>query len=255
MIQSRSRRRSAQEEAYDYLLEMIRTGRLEGGTHVTSEEVAQLIGMSRIPVREAMRQLASEGYMTIRSNRGAIVTSLSPAEVSELYEMRAVLEGLAFRDSVATLDARGIAECERALALLEQARHDPDWFVAAHNALHDALDAGCRRRRLMTEIVHLRTAAEPYLRMTIRMSPTAFSNTVAEHTDLVCCAREHRTDCAEQLMRDHILGGDLAILLAAAASQPSSGRAPSAGAPGLPKSAKAPLPQAEGAKLPAGPDQ
>lgn len=209
-------RRSATEEAYDHLLEAIRTGRLPGGTHVTAEEVARRIGMSRIPVREAMRQLATEGYMTIRSNRGAQVTSLSPAEVTELYEMRAVLEGLAFRDSVGALGPRGIAECERALALLEQARSDPDWFVSAHNALHDALGAGCTRRRLWGEIVRLRTAAEPYLRMTLRMSPTAFANTVSEHEALVRCAAEGRRDEAEALMRAHILGGDIAELLAEA---------------------------------------
>jgi DNA-binding GntR family transcriptional regulator len=223
---SGSRRRSATEEAYDYLHEMIRTGRLEGGTHVTSEEVARSISMSRIPVREAMRQLATEGYMTIRSNRGAVVTSLSSDEVMELYEMRAVLEGLAFRDSIAALDARSLAECERGLSLLEQARHDPDWFVAAHNALHDALGAGCRRRRLMQEILRLRTAAEPYLRMTIRMSPTAFSNTVAEHEVLVRCAKERDTRHAEAVMRAHILGGDIDLILASAGLSEKAPRSP-----------------------------
>jgi DNA-binding GntR family transcriptional regulator len=94
------RRRSATDEAYDHLHEMVRTGRLPGGTHVTNEAVAQALGISRIPVREAMRQLATEGFLTIRSNGGATVTSLSPDEVLDLYEMRAVLEGLAFRDSV-----------------------------------------------------------------------------------------------------------------------------------------------------------
>ena len=218
------RRRSASEEAYDYLHEMIRTGQLEGGTHVTSEEVARTIGMSRIPVREAMRQLATEGYMTLRSNRGAVVTSLSPDEVMELYEMRAVLEGLAFRDSVAALGVRGLAECEKGLGVLEQARRDPDWFVAAHNALHDALDAGCRRRRLLQEILRLRTAAEPYLRMTIRVSPTAFSNTVAEHEVLVRCARERDVRNAEGVMRAHILGGDIALILASAGRSPTADR-------------------------------
>ncbi len=226
MSPSGARRRSATEEAYDYLLEMIRTGRMEGGTHVTSEEVARAMGMSRIPVREAMRQLATEGYMTIRSNRGAVVTSLSPDEVMELYEMRAVLEGLAFRDSVAALEPRHLAECERGLGLLEQARNDPDWFVAAHNALHDALGAGCRRQRLGQEILRLRTATEPYLRMTIRMSPTAFSNTVAEHEVLVRCARSRDVAQAERIMRAHILGGDIDLILASAGRIGSARPAP-----------------------------
>jgi DNA-binding GntR family transcriptional regulator len=126
------------------------------------------------------------------------------------------------------LGRREIAECERALALLEQARRDPDWFVAAHNALHDALGPGCRRQRLLAEIVRLRTAAEPYLRMTIRMSPTAFANTVAEHEVLVRCACDVDRDGAERLMRGHITGDDIALILASAAP---GGAQPLAAAP------------------------
>jgi len=71
---------SADQHAYDYILGEIRSGRMAGGTRIKSEEIATAIGVSRIPVRGAMRQLESEGFITIRPNRGAVVTDLREQE-------------------------------------------------------------------------------------------------------------------------------------------------------------------------------
>lgn len=201
--------RSAQADAYRYLLNEIRTGRIAGGTHVVAETVADRLGISRIPVREAIRQLATEGFMTIRSNRGPVVTSLSGGEVIELYEMRAVLEGLAMRFIVEGIDERGFAETEAALAQLNHARSDPDWFIAAHNAFHDSLLRFCPRRRLAKEITRIRTATEPYLRMTIKMSPTAYSNTTDEHSAIVAAVKTRSASKAEEVMREHVMATDI----------------------------------------------
>src|SRR5277367_3122292 len=95
---------SAQQQAYLYLREQIQAGRLKGGMRVKPEDIASEIGTSRMPVREAIRQLDTEGLLTIRPNRGAIVTILSPENLSELFEMRAVLEGLCARRAAATFD-------------------------------------------------------------------------------------------------------------------------------------------------------
>jgi DNA-binding GntR family transcriptional regulator len=78
----------------------------------------------------------------------------------------------------------------------------------------------------MQEILRLRTAAEPYLRMTIRMSPTAFSNTVAEHEVLVRCAKDKDVGHAEAVMRAHILGGDIDLILASAGQSEKDHAAP-----------------------------
>lgn len=207
--------RSAQGDAYRHLLGEIRTGRLVGGTHVVAESVADRLGISRIPVREAIRQLASEGFMTIRSNRGAVVTPLSGDEVIELYEMRAVLEGLAMRFVAKAIDERGFAEAEHALLQLDRARSDPDWFIAAHNSFHDSLMRFCHRRRLVRDVTRIRTATEPYLRMTMRMSPTAYANTTAEHACVLAVLRRRDPDAAESEMREHILATDILNILAA----------------------------------------
>lgn len=205
---------SAQLRAYRYLVDEIRAGRLPGGTHVAAESVARALGISRMPVREAIRQLASEGYMTLRTNRGAAVTALGPAEITELYEMRAVLEGHAAGLVAARIDAEGLEEAALALQRLDRSRRDLDWFVRAHDQLHDAILSYCPRPRLVAEIRRIRTATEPYLRLTLRMSPTALAFTVAEHQEVLDALRTGSAAIAEDCMRRHILATDIVSILA-----------------------------------------
>lgn len=205
---------SAQARAYRHLFEEIRSGRLAGGTHVAAEGVAQALGLSRMPVREAIRQLASEGYMTLRSNRGAVVTSLGPEQITELYEMRAVLEGHAAGLVARTIDSEGLEEVALALQRLDRARRDIDWFVRAHDQFHDAVLRYCPRPRIVAEIVRIRTATEPYLRIILRMSPTALAFTLAEHQEVLDALRTGSSDTAENCMRRHILATDIVSVLA-----------------------------------------
>ncbi|MCL4186471.1 MAG: GntR family transcriptional regulator [Rhodobacteraceae bacterium] len=214
---------SAQARAYRYLFEEIRCGRLAGGTHVVAEGVAQALGVSRMPVREAIRQLASEGYLTLRSNRGAVVTALGPEEITELFEMRAVLEGHAAGLVASRIDAEGLEEVALSLQRLDRARRDIDWFVRAHDQFHDALLRYCPRPRIVAEIVRIRTATEPYLRLTLRMSPTALAFTLAEHQEVLDALRTGSGETAEACMRRHILATDIVSILARGRAAASPG--------------------------------
>lgn len=200
---------SAQAQAYAYLLAEIRSGRLEGGTHVVADRIASALGISRMPVREAIRQLASEGFMTIRSNRGAVVTALGADEIGELYEMRAVLEGFAMRLVTTRIDAQGLDEADIALTRLDRARENVDWFITAHDQFHDVFLDYCPRPRLVAEIRRIRRATEPYLRMTLKVSSTAVQNTTSEHQELLSAIRSGDPDTAERAMRRHVLRTDV----------------------------------------------
>ncbi|MDJ1009267.1 MAG: GntR family transcriptional regulator [Paracoccaceae bacterium] len=196
---------SAQSQAYSYLLAQIRLGQLEGGTHVVADRVASTLGISRMPVREAIRQLASEGFMTLRSNRGAVVTALGANEIVELYEMRAVLEGLAMRLATTRIDRQGLDEADIALSRLDRARVNVDRFITAHDQFHDVFLEYCPRPRLVGEIRRIRRATEPYLRMTLKVSSTAVQNTTAEHLELLSAIRSGDPETAERAMREHVL--------------------------------------------------
>jgi DNA-binding GntR family transcriptional regulator len=85
------------EGLVDALREAILTGRYAPGTRLVQDDLAEAFGMSRIPLREALRRLEGEGLVVISPNRGAIVRPLAPKDVVDLYELRLALESLALR--------------------------------------------------------------------------------------------------------------------------------------------------------------
>src|SRR4029453_13795672 len=88
---------TAEEEAYRHIQRVLRVGRYKPGERLIPEEIAAEIGMSRMPVREAFRRLASDGLVVLRPNRGCVVAGLTVDELFEIFEIRSVLEGLAVR--------------------------------------------------------------------------------------------------------------------------------------------------------------
>ena len=193
---------SAQQQAYAYLRACIRDGHLAGGARIKPEEVAATLGLSRMPVREAIRQLDAEGLLTIRPNRGAVVTTLSSGELTELFEMRAVLEGLAMRTAVAAMDDDAFEEAVLLLARMERARPDIDAWIDRHEAFHDFLCRRSGRARLIAEVSRLRAAAAPYLRLSLPASSAAMDT--AEHRLLIDALRTGDPDRAETTMRKHV---------------------------------------------------
>ena len=85
------------ENALDGLREGILTGRYAPGTRLVETELAGTFGVSRIPLREALRRLEAEGLVVISPNRGAVVRALAPKDVVDLYDLRIALESLALR--------------------------------------------------------------------------------------------------------------------------------------------------------------
>ena len=82
----------AVEKAYAAVRDGIVSGKYAPGTRITEQEVAELAGVSRTPVREALRQLNVEGLLEFVPNQGAVVTSWSERELDEIFDLRAVLE-------------------------------------------------------------------------------------------------------------------------------------------------------------------
>jgi DNA-binding GntR family transcriptional regulator len=114
---------TAQQHAVDWLRRAIVVGELRPGQRVIQEDVAEQIGLSLAPVREALRVLEQEGQVTYRPRRGYFVTELRVEDLEEIYELRRVLEGRAARAALPTLDGDALerislaaGECARAAA-------------------------------------------------------------------------------------------------------------------------------------------
>src|SRR5262249_3001690 len=93
-------RRTVAAEAAEVLRQRILSGDLRSGQPIRQEQIAQERGVSRIPLREALKQLEAEGFVTIEPHKGAIVSTLSLAEVEELFELRIHLESWLLRDAI-----------------------------------------------------------------------------------------------------------------------------------------------------------
>ncbi len=130
------------EAAYERLKELIVGGRLQPGEHLSEPALAGSLGVSRTPVREALQRLAQEGLVEVQPGRGARVRTLTPAEVAEVYEVRALIEGEAARRAAGRCDEAGLARLEEALAELEGASpSDYAAQIAADARFHSLLVA------------------------------------------------------------------------------------------------------------------
>jgi DNA-binding GntR family transcriptional regulator len=131
-------RRTLWQRVHEYLRDEIISGRLRAGAELHEAALARALGVSRGPVREALGRLASEGLVTIRPHRGAVVRALSNEEFIEAYQVREALEIMAVRLGVPRLTPGDVAAMER---LVDEMAHRADagdvaGFFAANAQFH-----------------------------------------------------------------------------------------------------------------------
>ncbi|OEC37247.1 DNA-binding transcriptional regulator, GntR family [Pseudomonas cuatrocienegasensis] len=196
---------TAEEEAYGYLLDAICKGQYRKGDRLIADDIAGEVGMSRMPVREAFRRLAAEGLITLRPNRGAIVSGLNIDEMHEVFEMRSALEGLAIRVAVGKITARHLSMLERLLDDMDDFRDDSAEWVSRHRAFHEYLCSLSGRPRLMRQITALYSVIEPHMRLWLQHADKPLSAR-QEHAVILDALRNGDPDQAERVVREHIEG-------------------------------------------------
>ncbi|MGX9571065.1 GntR family transcriptional regulator [Mesorhizobium sp. f-mel] len=197
---------TAEEEAYRHIQQALRLGRYKPGDRLIPEEIAAEIGMSRMPVREAFRRLASDGLVVLRPNRGCVVAGLTVDELYEIFEIRSVLEGLAVRLAMPRIDEDELEDLERLLDRMERAGRSgsSDWVVR-HQEFHGRICALSRRPKLIHQISALHVAIEPYMRIWFDDVEKPLSAR-EEHATVIAALRSGEPHHAEQVMQEHILG-------------------------------------------------
>ncbi len=188
--------------AYRALLEEIRSGALRPGDRLRETDLAERLGVSRTPIREAIRQLEADGLVAHAPRQGATVRSLDYAEVMELYEMRAVLDGAAAR--LAAHAALPI-EIDELAAINDELSAAPDAAEAfrLNRVFHAALLNAAKNRFLHRSMNGLQKALM-ILGPTTLAEAERFDKAVQEHRAVIEALRARDGARAEQLMRDHI---------------------------------------------------
>ncbi|MCU4653726.1 GntR family transcriptional regulator [Roseibacterium sp. SDUM158016] len=190
-------------DAYTRLLSEIRQGRLGPGDRLTETELAQRLGTSRTPVREAIRLLEADGLVTHTPRVGAVIRQLDYAEITELYEMRAVLEGTAARFAARAAYPSEIDEMAAINAEMAAAKGDVERLYEANRQFHDILRNAARNRFLLS-------AVQAVQKTLLILGPSTMEEggraeaAIAEHEALIAALRAHDGDAAEAAMRAHI---------------------------------------------------
>lgn len=193
---------TAEEEAYSHIIQRIRSGQYRAGDRLIPEEIATEIGTSRMPVREAFRRLATEGLVDIRPHRGAVVRKLSTAEMVEVFQMRAVLEGLAARVAFSAIQEKHIAVLDDLIRQMELAEDDVQEWVSLHRQFHEYLCSLSHNPRLMRQISSLHSVVEPHMRLWLEKSDRPHRSRSA-HGYIIDALRAGPAEEVEKVLRQH----------------------------------------------------
>jgi DNA-binding GntR family transcriptional regulator len=145
---------SKSQRAYEHLHERIESGVYGPGYRLVLDSIAREIGVSVVPVREAIRRLEAEGLVTFERNVGARVAEIDPQLLGETTEMLAVVEGAAVAFAMPRLDAGALAEARRLNERLRQSLDDfdPVRFTRRNEAFHRALSDPCPNLQLKAAV-------------------------------------------------------------------------------------------------------
>jgi GntR family transcriptional regulator, rspAB operon transcriptional repressor len=199
---------SKSEYAYAELKRAIVCGELAAGSKLDLEVLASRLGISRMPIREALGRLHSQGLVSIHPQRATHVAELSWSDMVETYDARSALEGLlaeraavnATPEDIAALEA----EIERQAELVDAA--DLEGFLASDRAFHFRLFEIARAPRTIEILEGLRNVAERYIYLYLS-DPALRADSVAAHREIVSLCAAHDPDALAAAVRAHVNGG------------------------------------------------
>ena len=195
---ARSRYRTIEEMVVWAIREAILRGAFKPGEKLPQERLAEALGVSRIPVRAAFRQLEAEGLVVIFPNRGAFVRSLDPSEVAEIYDLRIILEKFALRSAMERLGESEIAELSDLAARMDEVG-EGDEFLDLRQRFYRRLYEIAARPRTVEMILKLRADVGRYW-LTLRVVGHEDSG----HRVIVDAIRAGDPVSAEQWLEEHL---------------------------------------------------
>ncbi|HVJ35886.1 MAG TPA: GntR family transcriptional regulator [Terriglobia bacterium] len=195
-------RRTAAEQAADVLRERILGGQMPAGAPIRQEHLAAELGISRIPLREALKQLEAEGLVTIAPHKGATVAALSSAEIEELFELRLRLEIWILGLALPRLGPTDFATLDRLLGEQQQPDNLARWGELNWQ-FHEAMYRPAGRPVTLKMLKRIHDNIDRYLRFEIA-STNGRARALREHQALLAHCKSGDAAKATQLLEAHI---------------------------------------------------
>ncbi len=200
------------EKIVETIRNAIVNGQLPAGTRVAEPDLADKFGISRTPIREAFRQLESEGFITVVPRKGAIVASLSFKDVADFYDLKAILEGYAARAAAKKLTDKDIAKMEAVNRQMETAaaKKEVRKVLALHNEFHDIFLKACGNEKLHTIVQNLVMQFQRF-RLILAM-PGKIEGSIRQHWEIIDAFRKQDGAMAESLVQKNAQYGKKILL-------------------------------------------
>lgn len=197
----------AADHAYAEIRSLILSGDAAPGTQLTEEQLADICGVSRTPVRDALRRLEAELYIVRSGSQRAFVADWSHADVDEMFTLRGMLEAHAARRAATRFDAEGLAalrDCNVALeAAIRQSEPDIPAFLASNRDFHWLIVEAAQSPRLAVTLATL--VEQPVVRRTaMHYGRDQLARSASEHRELILAFEAHDADWAHAVMTGHI---------------------------------------------------
>jgi DNA-binding GntR family transcriptional regulator len=189
---------------FNSLLEDILSGRMKPGEKLNINEISERLGVSRTPIREALKQLVSAGLVENEPHRSPFVKKLSVAEIIELYCIRAALDGIASRLASFHLDDGHIGELERLCSLMESLSEVSQYTetLDANFRFHSSIYAAAESPRLQELCLQFYRHSDQYRHLNMNI-PGSHAQICAEHREIVKAFRGRDSSGAEEATRRH----------------------------------------------------
>ncbi|MBO9489276.1 GntR family transcriptional regulator [Endozoicomonas sp. G2_1] len=199
--------RTLTEFVVDSIREKILTGEIKAGQPLRQTALARAHNVSRIPVREALLQLESEGLVTFEAHKGATATKLDAHQVDELFELRALLESKLLAASIPHMTEASFKQAELLLGQLDNALGKENaantWSELNYN-YHNCLYSGANLPQTQDLVNRLNRSADRYIRIHLLWAG-GISKADSEHTQLLNLCKARRVADAVDVLKRHIL--------------------------------------------------
>ncbi|NLW48955.1 MAG: GntR family transcriptional regulator [Firmicutes bacterium] len=201
------------ELVFESIREAIISGQLQAGERLMEIQLAEEMGVSRTPVREAIRKLELEGLVAMIPRKGAYVAGLSFKEIADVFEIRGALEGLAAELAAERITEEELEELERYLVRIAEAidKGDLEKVVANDTDFHSILYQASRNQRLSQIINNLREQIQRF-RTTSLSYPGRMKNALEEHRKIVEAISARDGELASKLAHEHIENAETSMM-------------------------------------------
>lgn len=195
------------QTAHEYVREVLRrailSGELVSGSRLVQAELAATLEVSTTPVREALRDLASEGLIRFDPHRGAVVTELQAEELNDIYEIRRILEPHAMRQAVPAMTERTIETLRKIHQRMKDEKNSAN-FVDLNRTFHLAIYEAGASSRMVSIIRSLEDAAVMYIGASLKTVQGLRDQAIRDHGEIIDAIERRDVEAAVDAIQRHL---------------------------------------------------